>query len=517
MSDIKKRLDLLRHTQKKAKPSKDGETKEPGISQDTQTAPPVIEKDTPRAEPDDPAKKATLDRLRNLIAHVEKSPISSPSVRSPGGAFGDSVEALNRKPLQREVPVWDQASLPGAGLLEPELFEGPGQSIEDLIPGEYLQTPNGPCFRVRTEYPWFFHQGNIALSTLLDLDPAQLGLLTGDPAFAELDYRKTLFFDTETTGLDTGAGVYIFLAGLGFFEDRTFVVEQYFMRDFPEEPAVLHALSERMASFEYLVTYNGKTYDWPLLESRFAMNRRPIPMQNPRHLDLLHGTRRLFRHRLENCKLPTVEAGVIGLYRIDDLPGALLPERYFRYVRSRDARFIHKAFAHNAHDIVSMAAILASVIQILENPLEPDTLPAADIYAVARLLDAAGQDIAAVPLYTEALRRGLPSGIYSEALQQLSLVHKRQGNWEAACRIWCNMVQTASRSGIFPYVELAKYYEHQTRNFDEAMKWAESALQALQQAERIDRSIKEQLEHRRRRIDAKRRGEPWKPGISEEE
>lgn len=497
MSDIKKRLDLFRKTAKKAVPQE-----------------PVIEQQPESGDMNtvtDPARAATLDRLRNLISNVRSKPVRD-TVEKPGATRDDILAELNRKPLRHDAPVRDHAPAPGAGLLEADLFEGPGQSIEDLIPGEYLETPKGPCFRVRTEYPWYYHQGNRAVSDLLDMDPAPLARLTGEPALAGLDYRKTLFFDTETTGLDTGAGVYIFLAGLGFFEERTFVVEQFFMRDFPEEPAVLDALTRRMSGFEYLVTYNGKTYDWPLLETRYAMNRLPLPIRNPVHLDLLHGTRRLFRYRLENCKLPSIEQGVLGFYRVDDLPGALLPERYFRYVRSRDARFIHQAFAHNAHDIVSMAAVLAAIIQLLDNPLAAKDLHAEDLYAVARLAEASGDDGSAVSFYTEALQRGLSAGVYADALQQLSLVHKRLGDWESACRIWRNMIQTAPGSGTFALIELAKYYEHHARDFDTAMQWAEAALRFLETGFRVDRTEIEGLRHRCRRIETKRRGEPWKPG-----
>lgn len=449
VSDIKKRLDLLKKKRPRGSPDTVPETISDGLSRAPQKPDATAPENT---HVESTARRDMLDHLRSLISGVQQRPRTDTRERLPSA---------------------------GAGLLTPDILEGPGQSIEDLIPGDCLDTPHGPCFRVRTAYPWQYYQGSTAVSELLDLDPSPLEFLTGDPALAGMDYHKTLFFDTETTGLDTGAGVYIFLAGLGYFEGRSFVVEQYFMRDFPEEPAVLHALAECMSRFDTLVTYNGKTYDWPLLESRYAMNRRQPPMQNPLHLDLLHVTRRLFKHRLDNCRLTSVETGVLGFYRVDDIPGALLPERYFRYVRSRDARFIHQAFAHNAHDIISMAALLAGIITFLKDPLAPGCFPAEDIYSIARVREINGDFTGACEAYHEALKRGLSPNLYSSALLHLSLMYKKCGQWDKACEIWRTMTHTARETGIFPYVELAKYHEHQEKNYTEAKKWVEAAFEKL--------------------------------------
>lgn len=517
MSDVKKRLNLLKKkkTQKKAasKPPKSGDPDAQPGDPKSQPAAAASKPSSALNAPEsaghagtaDPAKKKTLDSLRSMIARVESQP----------GRRG-VLEQMNRKPLARppepDNAVRDHAPGGGAGILEEDLFEGPGQNIEDLINGDYLDTPHGPCFRVRTEYPWQYHQGDVPVSTLLDREPSALAMLSGDPELAGLDFQKTLFFDTETTGLDTGAGVYIFLAGLGWFQERTFVVEQYFMRDFPEEPAVLHALAERMAGFTGLVTYNGKTYDWPLLESRFAMNRRPLPMDRPLHLDLLHAARRLYRHRLENCRLPSVEAGVLNFHRVDDMPGALLPERYFRYVRSRDARFIHKAFAHNAHDIVSMAAVLSAMIEFMDDPMGSTGHRAEDIYALGRLRELNRDEVGAIAAYTEALNRRLQPNLYSDALQRLSLVLKRCEEWDRACEIWQHMIQTAGLGSIFPHVELAKYHEHRRKDFKEARRWVMAALEHLPHCLPVPPGIRNDLEYRLRRIETRLRGDPWQPG-----
>ncbi len=392
----------------------------------------------------------------------------------------------------------------GKGLLSDTIMEGPGQAIEDLIPGDYLETSHGLCFRVKTTYPYHHYQGNIAISELLDKNPAVLENVVSDLKDHTPNFSRTLFFDTETTGLDTGAGVYIFLAGLGYFDGNRFVVEQFFMRDFPEEPAVLDALEHIMNRFDTIVTYNGKTYDWPLLESRYAMNRRSVPMNNPVHLDLLHIARKLYKHRLQSCRLVSVEEGVLGYHRLDDLPGALLPERYFQYIRSRDARFIHKAFSHNANDIVSMAALLSSMITLLQNPRKIDT-PAEDVYSYARIFELNNDCEKAENAYTHALEKGLNPELYYRALQSLSLIYKRQGQWDKACQLWRTMIQTVPEAGLFPTIELAKYYEHQAHDYLQAKEWVQSAI--ANYSHYRDRSvIMPELTHRLARIEYKIEG-----------
>lgn len=503
MSNVKKRLNRLR----KKSPEKKDKAADPAASNSEKTtegaaispAPSSVIRSPGKLPTVAPEKKATLDKLRSLISTVQK--------KTPENSV---LEALNRKPLARHEPVRDHAPGPGAGLLEPDLFEGPGQSIEDLIPGEHIETPHGQCFRVRTEYPWQYHQGAVPVSSLLDQKPDILERITGDPILGQMDFHKTLFFDTETTGLDTGAGVYIFMAGLGFYENRTFVVEQYFMRDFPEEPAVLHAMADRMEQFQYVVTFNGKTYDWPLLESRYAMNRRSVPLDNPPHFDLLHISRRLYRFRLENCKLPSVEAGVLQFHRIDDMPGALLPEKYFNYVRSRDARFIHKAFAHNSHDIVSMAAIMSAMIQFLETAQLTDLHPVEDVYALGRFYESAGAWDDAEMLLNAALKKGLGSDLYADALQRLSLIMKRQQKYDRACEIWHSMVQTTTgKSGIFARIELAKHFEHRQHDLKEARTWALSALEAYLTCWPSPPGGRKELEHRLKRIETRLAGGKW--------
>ena len=149
------------------------------------------------------------------------------------------------------------------------------------------------------------------------------------------DIEKCLFLDTETTGLSGGAGTVAFLVGAGYVRRGRMTVEQFFMRDYSDEPDLLYRLRALMEQHNCVVTFNGRTFDMPLLQARFVMNRmRDYPELF--HLDLLSPTRRAWKMRIESCRLSNVEQRILGLTRENDLPGAQVPERYFQYLKTGD-------------------------------------------------------------------------------------------------------------------------------------------------------------------------------------
>ncbi len=430
----------------------------------------------------DPARQSTIDALRAMINTVrDRTGIESPP---PAPRLGAN------------------------GVLSDDVLEGPGQTIEALIPGECLQTPFGPCFRVRSEYPWQYHHGSVPIAETLDLTFDHLDGFFPDERLHALNLNEALFFDTETTGLDTGSGTYIFLAGFGYFEGRNFIVEQFFMRDFPEEPAVIDRVAALLARFRFIVSFNGRTYDWPLLQSRFVMNRRALPASDPPHLDLLTLSRRLFRHTLESCALSSLEQSILGFHRIDDLPGALLPGLFFKYQRSRDARYIHKAFAHNAHDIVSMAALLNRITHLMADPLTWATEPSI-LYAIGRIKADQGDPSAAETYFRHALNQGLAAGCHRDALERLSLLLKDQQRWDEAVEVW-NLMKRAGQPEVFPYVELAKRFEHGLKDYAAAMAEVREAMRIPDPRRFEDRRILQELQHRLNRLEARAAGKPWR-------
>src|SRR2546425_1083201 len=226
----------------------------------------------------------------------------------------------------------------------------------EVLGGELVETGAGPLLVVRREYPLTHTHGREPLGPAF---AAPLDLLSA-VARAETpagNSRGLLFLDTETTGLAGGTGTYTFLVGVGRLDGDRFIVEQYFMRDFDEEPALLAALVPLLEQAAGVVTFNGSAFDLPLLETRFVLARRRWPPRLP-HLDLLRPARRIFAPRCADCRLTTLEREVLGLEREDDVPGALIPTLYFDFLRSRRAAPLARVFDHNRHDVLSLVALL---------------------------------------------------------------------------------------------------------------------------------------------------------------
>ncbi|MCL4466149.1 MAG: ribonuclease H-like domain-containing protein [Chloroflexi bacterium] len=381
----------------------------------------------------------------------------------------------------------------------------PGAAIDDLVPGEWRETPHGRCFVACSRYPLQHEHGGVALRQALDLRAADLARLGRSADLKELDFATTAFLDTETTGLAGGTGTYVFLVGLGYFTGDGFVVEQYFMGEYGEEPAMLAALSAGLARFAAVVTFNGKAFDWPLLRTRFDMHRRALPVSEPLHLDLLFPARRLWRERLGSCCLSSLEAGALGLQRTLDVPGWLIPSLYFQYVRERDARPLRPVFAHNEQDVLSLLALTVRLGRHWQDPLRESAHPL-DLFALGRTFEIDQDWGTAALCYEEALARGLPGGKHQEALFRLGITYKRLAKLDDAERVWRTLVSRPSAALLTPHVELAKYLEHREKRYAEAALVVERALVLLArqvgspwQAQRSDQD-RTSLEHRLRRL-----------------
>ncbi|MGE3175784.1 MAG: ribonuclease H-like domain-containing protein [Planctomycetota bacterium] len=229
--------------------------------------------------------------------------------------------------------------------------------VVELPPGEEVETAAGTYWRRLLRYPLDQRHGDVELGRGLRLDGARLAELARDPSFADQDPRQCLFFDTETTGLAGGAGTVVFNIGLGWFEDDALVVEQTFLRDFSEEPALLLAFAERLRERPVPVSFVGKSFDRHRIAARLAIHKQRAPILTPRHLDLYHLARRAFRGELPDCRLRTVEQHKLGLRRTDDLPGSEAPIAFLSWLRDRSGE-VDRVLEHNRLDVLSVAALL---------------------------------------------------------------------------------------------------------------------------------------------------------------
>jgi len=366
--------------------------------------------------------------------------------------------------------------------------------IEEVLSGKFISTPFGDSFVRENYFPQDYRCGEVELFQIFQSSAKTISSLARDNRLKDIDINKTVFLDTETTGLAGGAGTYIFLVGVGYFEGDQFCVRQYFMRDYNEERALLSAVNELLSNFEAIVSYNGKTFDVPLIQSRFIMSGMKLSLKNPGHFDLLYPARRLWKRRLENCSLSTVERDILGVIREDDVPGYLVPEIYFRYLKTKDARALKQVFEHNLQDILSLVALVSRMCFLVEDPLN-NTEYGMDIFSIGKMFDEEKKYKQSTHYYTEALKHNLAEEEVLEILRLASFAFKRQGEWEEAEKIWKEIIKRNREFIYYPYEELAKYYEHHLKDYQKAETIVEEALN-------IEENIflREKLQYRLKRI-----------------
>ena len=289
-----------------------------------------------------------------------------------------------------------------------------------------------------------------------------------------------------------------FLIGLGWFEDGQFHIRQILARDFGEEKAALAYLGEIASQKKFLVTFNGKAFDVNLLTTRFILNRLRSDLLSLPHLDLLHPSRRILGHRLENSRLATLEAEVLGVEREDDIPGWEIPQRYFDWLRQRDGRLLAAIFEHNRLDVISMASLTAHLTEILTAQELMQNVHAADYLAAARLLSKRRDSCGVEKILNMFDDRGC-NKISDISKKELSFLYKRNGRWQEAAQIWQELV-TAMPADYSTISELAKWLEHHVRDYQRAKDLVEKALN---QTHALSAEQRDSLLHRLKRVNAK--------------
>lgn len=348
--------------------------------------------------------------------------------------------------------------------------------IDTVIEGKDFETPFGSIFVVTQDHPQEYHQGNVALSQELDLDPfAVIGRVE---SLKNYQPGQFVFLDTETSGLAGGSGTFAFLVGIGFRNETGFRLMQLFMRDPADERALIFTLEKLLAPFAVVITFNGKTFDIPLLKTRYILNGFTPAFDDMTHVDLLHIARRLWRNRLESRTLGNLEVEILGVTRgEEEIPGWLVPQLYFDYLQNGDAAPLEGIFYHNAMDVLSLAGLFNVVAQMLSAPLDNPSSHNLDLVAIARLNEEAGQVEQAIELYERCLSYDLPQPFFLQTLYRYAAIYKRRGDWQAALALWEKATQFGQ---VEACIELAKFYEHRQRDFQIALNWTESAVQFLQ-------------------------------------
>ncbi len=355
-------------------------------------------------------------------------------------------------------------------------------------------------------------------------DVRALQLLMPDAPEEVADPEQWIFLDTETTGLAGGSGTYAFLVGLAWWEGGGLEVEQLFMRDYSEERSLLFALAERLAERRVLVTFNGKSFDWPLLETRYRMSRK-IPLPCPRaHLDFLHPARNLWRLKLGSVRLSELERHVLGWDRGADLMSVLIPRIYLDFIRGAPPDRLIPVFHHNQMDLRGLAGLSSRILSLLSDA-ETQGQDGLELFGVSRICERRGDATRARKLYEQSIASVLPFETDRTARRSLARLAKRDGDFAVACDLWRSALGN-SRLGYEAYEQLAIYHEHEARDPQQAREVVRQALDELRRANhagamapRAYREIKARFEHRMARLERKSRRpllDAWGAGLRPE-
>jgi uncharacterized protein YprB with RNaseH-like and TPR domain len=294
--------------------------------------------------------------------------------------------------------------------------------------------------------------------------------------------EKWLFMDTETTGLAGGTGTYAFLVGIAWWDSGGLQVEQFLMRDFSEEHSLLVELAARIRERPVLVTFNGKSFDWPLLESRYLMTRNIRVPELAAHLDLLHPARAVWKLRLGSVRLVELERHVLdaprlGWHREDDVPSSLIPQFYFDYLRGGSPGPLAGVVQHNRMDLRGLAALFGKLNSLLSAEQREET-EALDLFGLSRYLQRRGEATQAESACVAARGRGLPVAYDAQAQRELALMAKRRGEHAQAAEIWQELLQDGECHSN-ACEELAIYYERRAKDFTKALEFAWMGLNKL--------------------------------------
>ena len=370
-------------------------------------------------------------------------------------------------------------------------------SEPSTIEGDEEVTALGRHLVIRNSCDDAHYHGKVRLGRFAIADLQRFMTLMKHSAMAD-NRDSIVFLDTETTGIQGGTGMVPFLVGIGYFKGDAFHTDQYFIRDFDEEPSMLLALSDILRRFNLLVTYNGMAFDVPLLETRFTMARLSSPFTNLPHLDLLPGARRLWRNGHGSCRLIALEEKIVAFLRGPDIPGGMIPQTYFDFLKGKGVSVMASVLKHNLHDIVSLAALtvcacdrVSGIPAELDDPL--------DVYSLARVMEHTTEWMRAVDYYELALRGELPQPFHSKARENLVVLSRRAGNHGRALSL-CEDLMNHADFSMVGYESAAIHYERFEGDAHRALEIVERAMDRLKDIPTANRRWLSALQSRRDRL-----------------
>ncbi len=363
-----------------------------------------------------------------------------------------------------------------------------GPHLAHVLAGEWMETRDGAVLIVDRYYAADRRHGRVRIGDIVEAIEAGIGplhvLARGWPGRDPRPYTSRLcFFDLETTGLAGGAGTQAFLVGCAVLADGGIRVRQYLLPGFEHERALLSMVTEWAGAQETMVSFNGRSFDMPLIETRYLLHRLPFPFAGMPHLDMLHPARRLWKQRPtvagpalddDSCKLSVLERHLAGYHRVGDVPGFEIPSRYFRFVRLGDAHGLEAVLEHNRIDLISLALVTARAISLIAHGPSAAEHPR-EALGLGRLYERAGSadDAEASFAYaaTLAARVGREPDVRGEALRRLALCRRRAGRMAEAADAWAELLTVPGCPMVFrreAREALAIHHEHRSRDLQTA-------------------------------------------------
>ncbi len=389
------------------------------------------------------------------------------------------------------------------------------EAIEGCLPSLAVlaadQRAAGVLPRAKTRHLDFDHRSRLAD------DRKRPGVPTKGPL---------LFFDLETTGLSGGAGTVAFLVGCGYFDAEGFHTRQYFLAGYEAEHELLVSLAALTGQFGGLVTFNGASFDVPLVDTRYLFHRLESPFGSLPHFDMLHPARRLWRRRdagtitardpwsagssrseWASCALGSLEQAILGIVRFDDVPGAEIPSRYFHYLRTGDLEPLNAVFEHNRLDLLSLAALTALAMRMVD--AGPEAIPTPhEALALGQVYERIGRASQAEACFARAAglggapwdSRAVEPEIRTDALRRLALHRRRHHRFADAAHAWHAVLETGAAQDVTQEARraLAIHHEHRVKDLEAALHFATHALGAEQ-----DPAQAAALRHRIARLERK--------------
>jgi uncharacterized protein YprB with RNaseH-like and TPR domain len=360
------------------------------------------------------------------------------------------------------------------------------EHLISLTREEKPQKPKTPPFEplkreplqfIENPYPLDVKYGRVTLSSGLEIKGNILTCLSKESAFENLDLSTALFIDLETTGLSGGSGVVAFLVGLGFYRDDKFYVAQFFLGELAEEEKMIQELGQFFSqmNFQSVVTFNGKGFDMPLLETRFILHKQPFILSELPHLDFLFPARSLWKHKHESCRLYHLAREVVEADRSEDIPSAEIPWRYFEYLNTGNFDLIEPILYHNQEDILSLLGVIIVGSFFFSDEKKQKFTDAMDLYGAGRVMENVGEAEKSVNFFKRALKEGLSDELSLSAKKRISYYFKKKREWKSAVSLWKEMTSSNARSRdlLCSFRELAMYLEHKEKKYEEARKIAE--------------------------------------------